>query len=40
MKAYKERNKLAEMEATGKGSFLQTETQIMHKYPFLNLFSK
>jgi hypothetical protein len=40
MKAEKERNKPAEIEATGKGSCLQTETQIAHKYPLLKLFSR
>jgi hypothetical protein len=40
MKAETERNKFAEMEATGKESFLQMGTQIAHKCLFLMLFSK
>jgi hypothetical protein len=40
MKAEKERNIPAEMEATGKGLFIQMKTQFAHKCPFLKLFSK
>jgi hypothetical protein len=38
MKAVKERNISAEMEATGKELFIQMETQISHECPFLKFF--